>query len=276
MFKVKETGNHLYNAARQNQNRAPASNTNWNPIVSRKPVTCFSWDLHLSFLSPYYPLSSWFLILDHFCCCPYLSIVLSYRYSGSFELYALAGQQLNIKAEEFVPNNSIEKDDNVTDVDNEVSLGNKPISDPRTDDSEKECNLPSLSIVNCPRLIENIALPSSTNGCPSAPANVQDFFNCGCLSLGICLKAFVEITVLAAPVSAVNIILEDDALLGLDILMKGPGGPADIKLTKGEILLNGTTITCIRIGQSEIVRKVRSADDFYIHDQKGSLVSPDW
>jgi hypothetical protein len=50
---------------------------------------------------------------------------------------------LNIKAEEFVPNNSIEKDDNVTDVDNEVSLGNKPISDPRTDDSEKECNLPS-------------------------------------------------------------------------------------------------------------------------------------
>jgi hypothetical protein len=44
-------------------------------------------DLHLSFLSPYYPLSSWFLILDHFCCCPYLSIVLSYRYSGSFELY---------------------------------------------------------------------------------------------------------------------------------------------------------------------------------------------
>jgi hypothetical protein len=35
----------------------------------------------------------------------------------------------------------------------------------------------SLSIVNCPRLIENIALPSSTNGCPSAPANVLDFFN---------------------------------------------------------------------------------------------------
>lgn len=56
--------------------------------------------------------------------------------------------------------------------------------------------------------------------------------------------------------------IEDDALLGLDILMKGPGGPANIKLTKGEILLNGTTIPCIRIGQNEIVRKVRSADDF--------------
>jgi hypothetical protein len=54
----------------------------------------------------------------------------------------------------FVPNNSIEvicleKEDNVTDVDNEVSLGNKPISDPRTDDSEKKCNLPrKLDVVS--------------------------------------------------------------------------------------------------------------------------------
>ena len=66
--------------------------------------------------------------------------------------------------------------------------------------------------------------------------------------------------------------IEDDALLGLDILMKGPGVPADIKLTKGEILLNGTTITCIRIGQSEIVRKVRSADDFYIPPRSEVIV----
>ena len=32
--------------------------------------------------------------------------------------------------------------------------------------------------------------------------------------------------------------IEDDALLGLDILMKGEGGPDDIKLTDGIILLN--------------------------------------
>jgi hypothetical protein len=35
------------------------------------------------------------------------------------------------------------------------------------------------------------------------PANLLDFFSCGCMSLGICLKAFVIITVFAAPVSAV-------------------------------------------------------------------------
>lgn len=50
--------------------------------------------------------------------------------------------------------------------------------------------------------------------------------------------------------------IEDDALLGLDILMKGPGGPADIKLTKGERVLNGTTIPCIQLGQREVVRKM--------------------
>jgi hypothetical protein len=39
--------------------------------------------------------------------------------------------------------------------------------------------------------------------------------------------------------------IEDDALLGLDILMKGEGGPADIKLTEGIILLNKIKIPCI-------------------------------
>jgi hypothetical protein len=56
--------------------------------------------------------------------------------------------------------------------------------------------------------------------------------------------------------------------------MKGLGGPADIKLTKGEILLIGTTMPCIRIGQSEIVRKVRSADDFYILMEITDLTAP--
>ena len=58
--------------------------------------------------------------------------------------------------------------------------------------------------------------------------------------------------------------IEDDALLGLDILMKGEGGPADIKLTEGIILLNKTKIPCIQIGQPETLRRVRSADHFVI------------
>jgi hypothetical protein len=52
-----------------------------------------------------------------------------------------------------------------------------------------------------------------------------------------------------------EILWEDDALLGLDILMKGEGGPADIKLTEGIILLNKTKIPCIQIGQPETLRR---------------------
>jgi hypothetical protein len=58
--------------------------------------------------------------------------------------------------------------------------------------------------------------------------------------------------------------IEDDALLGLYILMKGEGVPADIKLTEGIILLNKTKIPCIQIGQPETLRRVRSADHFVI------------
>ncbi|CAC5408305.1 unnamed protein product [Mytilus coruscus] len=45
--------------------------------------------------------------------------------------------------------------------------------------------------------------------------------------------------------------IEDEALLGLDILMKGDQGPADIKLTEGVILLNSTTIPCIQEDSEE-------------------------
>ena len=44
--------------------------------------------------------------------------------------------------------------------------------------------------------------------------------------------------------------IEDEALLGLDVLMKGPDGPADIKLTEGVIILNGTRKPCTQIGHS--------------------------
>jgi hypothetical protein len=213
------------------------------------------------------------------------------------------GQQLNIKAEEFVPNNSIEKDDNVTDVDNEVSLGNKPISDPRTDDSEKECNLPSKLDVVGRQLTRSDGVyiegavqgrrimftadtgaartVISTKAFKQIPRDKQPQLKKSCTLAGADGQPLVE---LGKAMFSINLgqltmerelivaDIEDDALLGLDILMKGPGGPADIKLTKGEILLNGTTIPCIQIGQSEIVRKVRSADDFYIPPRSEVIV----
>jgi hypothetical protein len=57
--------------------------------------------------------------------------------------------------------------------------------------------------------------------------------------------------------------IEDEALLGLDILMKGKGGPADIKLTEGLILLDGIAIPCTQIGQPEPVRKITARLTIY-------------
>lgn len=58
--------------------------------------------------------------------------------------------------------------------------------------------------------------------------------------------------------------IEDEALLGLDVLMKGPGGPADIRLSEGVILLNGCSVPCIQNHQPSRLRKVRAAEDYQI------------
>ncbi|CAG2199505.1 unnamed protein product [Mytilus edulis] len=51
--------------------------------------------------------------------------------------------------------------------------------------------------------------------------------------------------------------IEDEALLGLDVLMKSQWGPADIKLTEGIILLGGHAVHCTQIGQrNEFIRKI--------------------
>jgi hypothetical protein len=58
--------------------------------------------------------------------------------------------------------------------------------------------------------------------------------------------------------------IEDEALLCLDIRMKGKGRPADIQFTEGLILLDGIAIPCTQIGQPEPVRKITAADDVII------------
>jgi len=46
--------------------------------------------------------------------------------------------------------------------------------------------------------------------------------------------------------------------------MKGKGGPADITLTEGLILLDGIAIPCSQIDQPEPVQKITATDDFII------------
>ncbi|CAC5404999.1 unnamed protein product [Mytilus coruscus] len=58
--------------------------------------------------------------------------------------------------------------------------------------------------------------------------------------------------------------IEDQCLLGIDILQGQQGGPADILLRKGVINLKGVSIPCIQVKKSEFIRKVTAADHFII------------
>ena len=58
--------------------------------------------------------------------------------------------------------------------------------------------------------------------------------------------------------------IEDEGLLGIDILFQGSSGPADILLSEKKILLNGVSIPCYQIGLPESVRKVSIAEEIII------------
>ena len=54
--------------------------------------------------------------------------------------------------------------------------------------------------------------------------------------------------------------LADEVLLGADIRQFDPGGPADLILSQGVMVLRGKSIPVLQIGSRTMVRKVRSAD----------------
>ena len=54
--------------------------------------------------------------------------------------------------------------------------------------------------------------------------------------------------------------IEDEGLLGMDILFQGSSGPADILLSENIIRLNGVSIPCFEIGLPDSVRKVSIAE----------------
>ena len=58
--------------------------------------------------------------------------------------------------------------------------------------------------------------------------------------------------------------IDDEALLGVDILLQGTDGPADILLSEGVIRLNGTSIPCFQVGRCETARKVTVVENVLI------------
>jgi transposase InsO family protein len=65
--------------------------------------------------------------------------------------------------------------------------------------------------------------------------------------------------------------IEDESLLGIDILQNANEGPADILLSQGVIKLMGVTIPCMRVGLTH-TRRVRAADHCIIPAQTECVI----
>ncbi|XP_053389691.1 retroviral-like aspartic protease 1 [Mercenaria mercenaria] len=65
--------------------------------------------------------------------------------------------------------------------------------------------------------------------------------------------------------------IEDDALLGCDVLAGSKAGPADIILSKKVIVLEGKEIPCIPKVRRESTRKVAVDDDVTLPDETEAL-----
>ena len=66
--------------------------------------------------------------------------------------------------------------------------------------------------------------------------------------------------------------IEDEALLGVDILQNNKSGPADMLLSKGKLLLLGKEIPLIQVGLPGPMRAVRAANDFTIPPQSETVI----
>lgn len=87
-------------------------------------------------------------------------------------------------------------------------------------------------------------------------------------------KAKFSITLgeMETTVEAVVAEIDDDGLLGIDVLQNGDGGPADLLLSKGMLAVQDNEVPIIQVGLRGRVRRVTAADHFVIPPQSESVI----
>ena len=73
-------------------------------------------------------------------------------------------------------------------------------------------------------------------------------------------------------VEAIVAEIDDDGLLGVDILQNGKNGPADLLMSKGVLMIDKKEIPIIQVGVNNRVRKVTAADHFVIPAQTECVI----
>ena len=73
-------------------------------------------------------------------------------------------------------------------------------------------------------------------------------------------------------VEAVVAEIDDDGLLGIDVLQNEDGGPADLLLSKGVLVVQDKEVPIIQVGLKNRLRRVTAADHFVIPPQSESVI----
>ena len=73
-------------------------------------------------------------------------------------------------------------------------------------------------------------------------------------------------------VEAIVAEIDDDGLLGIDVLQNGTGGPTDLLMRKGVLILNKQEVPIIQVGVTNRVRRVTAADHSVIPAQSECVI----
>ena len=73
-------------------------------------------------------------------------------------------------------------------------------------------------------------------------------------------------------VEAIVTEIDDDGLLGIDVLQNGTGGPTDLLMSKGVLILNKQEVPIIQVGVTNRVRRVTAADHSVIPAQSECVI----
>ena len=73
-------------------------------------------------------------------------------------------------------------------------------------------------------------------------------------------------------VEAIVADIDDDGLLGVDVLQSNSNGPADLLMSKGILLINKQEVPIIQVGPNTRIHRVTAADHFIIPPQSEAIV----
>ena len=86
------------------------------------------------------------------------------------------------------------------------------------------------------------------------------------------VKFSITLGEMETTVGAVVAEIDDDGLLGIDVLQNGDCGPAELLLSKGMLAIQDNEVPIIQVGLRDRVCRVTAADHFVIPPQSESVI----